>query len=481
MTQENLDEPEGQVILDLEAVTPDEDEVSEPLLDNKYLDIAGRLVFLRPFFRLLAAKRDETFTLRVGALLALLTSRKNFFSWSDLDGILDWIQSPSARRKVIASLRKDSDGVSWLVDNGIDYEIHPHARALLVNLTGIAHQGIDREEALDVAEGSFRLARAIGVDEEVGRGQLDIVISQISYAVEICERAILSRNVDALVRALNYSQRARDHIKNLRRLLKEFNDREYNRIVTQEVISLSEKLAGKYDEVFALLNQLTKNQIDALGRFLSRKDLEDFTRGSTLDDLADMMMERCRSTLRIPVVRNTEILSKAEAFIYNEVAVLQSNGWPEPVPTPKVALPPPDPDILDQIRAELEEAFSREPSVPLHEVAVADTFGESIYRTAALVGLSHFVKEFPVDGFDFNLLLEANLIDLPEGPVSRMTEGRAVDASGGARREAAAAGEAAAEETTTATAPKPIKGEERPIKWEEKPMKGEEKIYAQDG
>lgn len=226
-------------------------------------------------------------------------------------------------------------------------------------------------------------------------------------------------------RMLAKSAEVRAVIEKITKRLKEKNRESYKYTLTTEVFRLRAEIIRMYQELLTFINQDIQANAKSFGRYLTPEQINDFLDKAPTEMLAKLTRRRFSSAIQPSFVTKDEIMTKGSAYLQRKST------------TPELSSPPTAEikriDVTVNIQEGAAVQFYREllakldiqSPIPLKEVIIKDTFGESLYHAGLLVTVRRELADFP-DKRQIDIHLNNKLLAVNNGPVELITDGQVI-------------------------------------------------------
>ncbi|MEW9123842.1 MAG: hypothetical protein AB2421_14115 [Thermotaleaceae bacterium] len=405
-----------------------EDNKNESYLFHPHILQARNLEKYYDLFKVFSMHNNETITLCLAAFKTLICETPGIFTKESAFEALNYLSS-DMKNEVFSKLLK----YHWIVSNGIRYEIPTHARALSMFFsTTFNNENSNDEKDINLSFALTDFDDIAGSDEDIAQSNLQGAIGLLKQKKAEMEQA-LEQKSPALIKKIAYEGDILRALQGVEKRFKKRNLKKYMYSLTTEVLGLSADINALYHKIIEYMLLEIQANARAFGKYLNPEQVDEFIEKVSIDFLSNLVKKRFASPRIVFHISKEEILQRGIAYLQRKPEIQ------EPAPPPPIAeiekrqvvVSNAEGDINAFYR-ELLFSLERKPVIPLPEVVVKNTFGQSLYRTGLLVTIRNELSLTPSKQ-QFELQLEGKIEILEKGPVELITYGvvKLKDAEGG--------------------------------------------------
>lgn len=377
---------------------------------------------IEPYYKILklfSLRNDETITLCIAAFRTLARSTAGVFTREEVDQVLSYV-SNSMRSKIFRTLLD----YEWVISNGIRYEIPERVRNFHIFMSSaLASEEEDYGKMIGVSSAMSDLDDAVGTDEETSLENFRISIGTLHKIREELKRVLDQKSSSAAREALYKSENVRNEMDKLERKLRKRNRKRYLFNLTTMVRAICADIINLHQDLMNFIHQDIQANARSFGQYLTPEQIAEFLHKCSLEQMTKLIKKNYSSSHQMLLVTKDELLQRGLSYLRREPEIQE--------PTP----PPPEADIQRReiviqqqegatvsFYKELTDKLQIESEMPLHEVVVEDSFGNTLLRTGLLITVRHEIVYMP-EKTQFDIVLEDEILSLIDGPIENITKG----------------------------------------------------------
>lgn len=395
-----------------DATDSSQDSGSEPVLrvpeDLTPLPAVDAAMPLLEHFAMVVGRKRARF--KIALLKTLQGDCAGRWKIRRLQEIVHWLE-PSSVTDIVAEL-KTVDVLSYEQITGF-YRLTPSARVVTALLDAMTIPEVHPRSLIKFLNKAMALAQVGGAGDDVVLRQFQSAIAVLQGDWDDLTRLLDDRSDSALLEA---AELVRIHVDDMRELLDEHQtffaahrDRNDFLDADQEALDLVAKLGTMSAEVIQAVSGRADERMKA-GLRVDRTDIRDFLVSHDADDLAALVADL---TAPAPFV---VAIAPAVAFDALSEASERVASSPPTMPPPIVLTRQPPESVLDPAEVMRDELFELGKPTTVVELAVRETWEESIARHSALLDAYSRWTELP------NLTHESDCEELEQSEVWRVSK-----------------------------------------------------------
>jgi hypothetical protein len=327
-----------------------------------------------------------------------------------LQEVVHWLE-PSSVTDIVAELKR-VDVLSYEQITGF-YRLTPSARVVTALLDAMTIPEVHPRSLIKFLNKAMALAQVGGAGDDVVLRQFQSAIAVLQGDWDDLTRLLDDRSDSALLEA---AELVRIHVDDMRELLDEHQtffaahrDRNDFLDADQEALDLVAKLGTMSAEVIQAVSGRADERMKA-GLRVDRTDIRDFLASHDADDLAALVADLTAPTPFVVAI------APAVAFDALSEASERVASTPPTMPPPIVLTRQPPESVLDPAEVMRAELFELGKPTTVVELAVRETWEESIARHSALLDAYSRWTELP------NLTHESDCEELEQSEVWRVSK-----------------------------------------------------------
>lgn len=404
--------PPGLVDQSEDTINSPEDSGSEPVLrvpeDLTPLPAVDAAMPLLEHFAMVVGRKRARF--KIALLKTLQGDGAGRWKIRRLQEIVHWLE-PSSVTDIVAEL-KTVDVLSYEQITGF-YRLTPSARVVTALLDAMTIPEVHPRSLIKFLNKAMALAQVGGAGNDVVLRQFQSAIAVLQGDWDDLTRLLDDHSDSALLEA---AELVRIHVDDMRELLDEHQtffaahrDRNDFLDADQEALDLVAKLGTMSAEVIQAVSGRADERMKA-GLRVDRTDIRDFLASHEADDLAALVADL---TAPAPFV---VAIAPAVAFDALSEASERVASTPPTMPPPIVLTRQPPESVLDPAEVMRDELFELGKPTTVVELAVRETWEESIARHSALLDAYSRWAELP------DLTHESDCEELEQSEVWRVSK-----------------------------------------------------------
>lgn len=386
---------------------------------NEFYEEATKIEPYFKVFKLFSIKDNDVIKLCISSIRILAINTQGYFSRNEALKELSFMDIDLAK-KIFSYLEK----YEWIVSNGVNYELPDKIRyfAMFV-ISALSTRNENYDQMLAVPLLMSELDEVLDSTEEISISNIKVLIGALGKVKLELKSVLQQKNTESARIALMKSANVRTQIDNIQKVIKRKNKKKYQYIITNMVQSICADIINLHQDLLSFIHDDIQANSKSFGKYLTPEQITEFLHKCSIEKMSLIIEQSFSSPHQVVLITKAELERRGGDYLTRKIEYQEATQPPPiaEIEKRKVTVSNNDSDI-NKFYEELFSDKENDYEIPIKDLVVKGTYGNSLYRAGLLIILKQDIKLLDESK---NILITNNgcTETLPNGPVRRITSG----------------------------------------------------------
>lgn len=386
---------------------------------NQFYEEATKIEPYFKVFKLFSIKDDDIIKLCISSIRILAINTQGYFTRNEAIKELSFMDIDLAK-KIFNYLEK----YEWIVNNGVNYELPDKIRyfAMFV-ISALSTRNENYDQMLAVPLLMSELDEVLDSTEEISISNIKVLIGALGKVKSELKSVLEQKNTESARTALMKSGNVRTQIDNIQKVIKRKNKRKYRYIITNMVQSICADIINLHQDLLSFIHDDIQANSKSFGKYLTPEQIAEFLHKCSIEKMSLTIEQSFSSPHQVMLITKAELESRGGDYLTRKIEFQEATQPPQvaEIEKRKVIVSNNDSDI-NKFYEELFSDKENDYEIPIKDLVVKGTYGNSLYRAGLLIILKQDIKLLD-ESKDILITNNGCTETLPSGPVRRITSG----------------------------------------------------------
>lgn len=386
---------------------------------NDFYEEAAKIEPYFKVFKLFSIKDNDVIKLCISSIRILAINTQGYFSRNEALKELSFMDMDLAK-KIFSYLEK----YEWIVSNGVNYELPDKIRyfAMFV-ISALSTRNENYDQMLAVPLLMSELDEVLDSTEEISISNIKVLIGALGKVKLELKNVLEQKNTESARIALMKSGNVRTQIDNIQKVIKRKNKKKYQYIITNMVQSICADIINLHQDLLSFIHDDIQANSKSFGKYLTPEQITEFLHKCSIEKMSLIIEQSFSSPHKVMLITKAELEKRGGDYLIRKIE-FQEATQPPPIAEiekRKVTVSNNDSDT-NKFYEELFSDKENDYEIPIKDLVVKGTYGNSLYRAGLLIILKQDIKLLD-ESKEILITNNGYTETLPDGPVRRITSG----------------------------------------------------------